>query len=237
DGELVAIASREGATQAVVVDLRSRSMRGVLHYGSGWPRLAFSLDGQRIFAAGMNNASTLNGWRVPADDMPKIPRWWGLGKFSLSGARYILWNPRSGRFEVHRSEDGLLLASGVRSFGLFVRLLREAIVAYVAVDFTAVTIVDLETDRVLWNQPCRVCFDISVSEDDSRLAQVGANGLEVWDTRLGQRLFQETQRARPYLTQCTISRDGRRVAWTVADGLFVRDLDSGRELTFPLDGA
>jgi hypothetical protein len=55
---------------------------------------------------------------------------------------------------------------------------------------------DLKQDRVLWQHPCRVCWDISVSEDGSRFAQVGADGLEVWDTRADRRIFQETLRKR-----------------------------------------
>ncbi len=35
---------------------------------------------------------------------------------------------------------------------------------------------------------------------------------------------------------CSLSRDGRRVAWTFVDGILVRELDSGREIALPLDG-
>jgi len=91
DGELVAVAAHQGATQAMVVDLRSRSTRAVLHYPSGWPRLAFSPDGQRIFAAGMNNASVLSGWHLPPDDTPRTPRWWFGGFQSSSGRAAVLF--------------------------------------------------------------------------------------------------------------------------------------------------
>src|SRR5205807_342310 len=70
---------------------------------------------------------------------------------------------------------------------------------------------NLEKDRVLWHHPCRICQDISVSEDGSRFAQSGADGLEVWDTRKGQRIFQETRRRRSVATECTLSRDGRHL--------------------------
>src|SRR5262249_48362037 len=93
DGELVAIASHEGVPHSVVVDLRSRSIRGVIHHASGWPRLAFSPDGKRIFAAGLNNASVLSGWLLPPDDTPRTPRWWTAGVQSSSGRSAVLYNP------------------------------------------------------------------------------------------------------------------------------------------------
>jgi tRNA A-37 threonylcarbamoyl transferase component Bud32/WD40 repeat protein len=237
DGELVAVAGREGATQSMVVDLRSRSIRAVLHYPSGWPRLAFSLDGQRIFAAGMNNASVLSGWRVPPDRTPKTPRWWSLGFQSSSGRAAVLFELVSGRFELYKPA-GTLFASGVRSFGWGKpRLVGEGpAVAFMTSD-DRVILDDLEKDRVLWQHPCRICRDISVSEDGSRFAMSGADGLEVWDTRADRRIFQETRRMRLAATECTLSRDGRHLAWTFVDTLIVRDLDSGKELEFPLDGA
>jgi len=41
---------------------------------------------------------------------------------------------------------------------------------------------------------------------------------------------------RPYITQCAVSRDGRRVAWSQIETAVVRDLDTGGEQTIPLDG-
>jgi len=237
DGELVAVAGHQGATQAMVVDLRSRSTRAVLHYPSGWPRLAFSLDGQRIFAAGMNNASVLSGWRLPPDDTPRTPRWWSTGFQSSSGRAAVLYDMVSGRFELYKPA-GTLFASGVRSFGPNPRLVGDGpAVAFIAGDRSAAVLHDLKTDRVLWQHLCRICQDISVSEDGSRFAQSGADGLEVWDTRADRRIFQETRRTRPIAMECTLSRDGRHLAWTFIDTLILRDLDSGEELTLPLDGA
>ena len=65
----------------------------------------------------------------------------------------------------------------------------------------------------------------------------GADGLEVWDTRADRRIFQETRRRRSVETECRLSRDGHHLAWSFVDKLLVRDLDSGEELTLPLDGA
>lgn len=69
DGELV-IVSRLGSSAADIVDLRTRSIRAVLHHASGWPHFAFSLDGQRIFAAGLGRKSRLLAWRLPRGPNP-----------------------------------------------------------------------------------------------------------------------------------------------------------------------
>jgi tRNA A-37 threonylcarbamoyl transferase component Bud32/WD40 repeat protein len=241
DGELVAVAGREGASQSMIVDLRTRSIRAVLHYPSGRrPRLAFSLDGQRVFAAGMNNASALTGWRVPPDSTPKTPRWWTGGFQSSSARAAVLFDTVSGRFELYKpaGTPGTLFASGVRSFGNKPRLVGDGpAVVFLSSDQSAAVLHDLKRDRVLWQHPCRVCVDLSVSEDGSRFAQSGADGLEVWDTRGDRRIFQETKRRRLDATECTLSRDGRHLAWTFVDKLIVRDLDSGKELELPLEGA
>jgi len=149
----------------------------------------------------------------------------------------VLYDPGSGRFELYKPA-GTLFASGVRSLGISPRLVGDGpAVAFIASDRNAAVLHDLKTDRVLWQHPCRICSDISVSEDGSRFAQSGADGLEVWDTRGDRRIFQETRRTRPIAIECTLSGDGRRLAWTFVDKLLVRDLDSGEELTLPLDGA
>src|SRR5262249_55985481 len=101
-GELVAFASRDGASKAAVGGLRRRTIRGILHYPPGWPRMAFSLDGGRIFAAGLNNGSYLSGWQLPPDNTPGKPRWWQYGLLSASGQSALLWNLGSGRYELYR---------------------------------------------------------------------------------------------------------------------------------------
>ena len=238
DGNLAVIASGVGTTQAVVVDLGNRTIRGVLHYSPGWPQFTFSLDGQRVYAAGFSNASVLKGWQLPEDEMPRRPRWWSIGMNSRSGGSSLLVDSVSGRFEFYRPDAKNLVASGVRSLGSSLALVGDLPrVAAIAPDSTAAVIHDLADDRVLWRQPCRLCTAIAVSDDGSRIAQLGPDGLEVWDTRTAKRLFQETQRAGPYKTMCALSGDGRRMAWTFGEKLFVHDLESQAELTLPLDGS
>jgi len=235
DGHLVAFASRWGTTEATVVDLRSRSIRGVLHYAPGWPRLAFSPDGERIFASGMGNKSTLSGWRLPPEDLPKTPRWWTNGNLFPDGGAVFFRNNQSGRYELYKPPERLV-GSGVIHLDRFFLIGDGPIGAFVAPDSSAVFLQDLEADRLIWRHACRACRDVSVSDDGSVLAFVDADGLEVWDTRRDRRLFQESRRIRPFVAQCAVSRDGRRVAWNQIETTVVRDLDSGQEQTVPLDG-
>jgi hypothetical protein len=235
DGELVAVASQGGATQATVVDLRTRSTRGVVHYPPGLPRLSFSADGRRIFAAGVSNASVLNEWQLPPDDMPRNPRWWTHGLLSPSGGASLQWNMFSGKFELFRPH-GTLIASGVHSFPNSTRMVGDRAAGFITDDLSKAVLVDLEANRDLWEHPCRLCQDMSASEDGLRFALVGADGVEVWRVAGSQRLFHEIRRVRPSETIVTLSRDGRRLAWTFVDSVVVRDLESGQELELPLDG-
>jgi hypothetical protein len=242
----VAFATREGATQAAVVDLRSRSIRGILRYPAGWPRLAFSPDGQLIFAAGMNNGSVLSGWRLPADDMPRRSRWFNRAAHSLSGRSGLQWDERSGRYELFRPIDTPIV-SGAYPLPASTMLVGDGYaVAFISTDLSAAVVYDLQKGQVLWQHACRLCSDVAVSDDGSHLAQVGADGLEVWDLRTGRPLFQEARRVRPGRpnqlvgsagTHGSLSPDGRRIAWSHGDTIYVRELASGRELTLPLDGA
>jgi serine/threonine protein kinase/WD40 repeat protein len=235
DGDLVAIASNRGATETTVVDLRSRSIRGIFHHTSGRPQLTFSLDGNQVFAAGMNNGSALSGWRLPAEDLPKLPRWWNLGALSRSGSTALLLNSSSGRYELSRPV-GTVIASGVQSLGWNAHIVGDGPgVAFIAKDPDVVVLRNLEKDRVIWQHPCGHCTDFSVSDDGSRFVQVGLDdGLEVWDTRSDRRLFQDKRRVKVQ-TRVTISGDGRLLAWNVLDALIVRSLSTGQEHTVSLD--
>jgi WD40 repeat protein len=183
----------------------------------------------------MNKASVLSGWRLPADDMPRIPRWWTNGILARDGRAALLWDARSGRYELFRP-PGTLVASGAHEFGRSLRIVGDRAAGFITADVGAAVLLDLGTNHVLWQHPCRLCRDMAVSDDGSRLAQVGADGTVVWDTRYGQALFQESTRVKPSATVNSLSPDGRRYAWTFVDTVFLRDLDSGQELAFPLDG-
>lgn len=235
DGHLVAIASRRGTTEAMVVDLRSRSIRGVLHYAPGSPRFAFSPDGGRVFAAGMGNASLLSGWRLPPEDRPATPRWWDIGWLFPGGGAALYWQAQSGRYEFARPPDKRVGGGEIR-FSDKMLVGDGPLGLFIAPDSSVVFLYDLEANRLVWTHTCRTCRDISASYDGSVIAFIDADGLEVWDTKRDRRVFQETARIRPFVSLCAVSRDGRRVAWNQIENAIVRDLDSGREDTVPIDG-
>src|SRR5262249_22685303 len=98
------------------------------------------------------------------------------------------------------------------------------------------TLRDVEHHRDLWAHRCRSCAGVQLSADASRVAQVGPDGLEVWDAASNRGLFSETLRQRGYQPSATLSPDDHRLDWTDAVSAHVRDLLSGEERQVPLEG-
>jgi WD40 repeat protein len=178
--------------------------------------------------------------------MPKNPLWFTRAVISRSGKTGLRWDQRSGRYELVRPLD-TVIASGVYPLPpASTRLVGDGdAVAFITADTSAAVVYDLRKERVIWQHPCRACSDIAVSDDGLRMSLVGADGLEVWDTRADQLLFREGRRVRPGpvesnalgTTASTFSPDGRRIAWSHGDKVLVRELASGQERTLSLDGA
>jgi WD40 repeat protein/tRNA A-37 threonylcarbamoyl transferase component Bud32 len=240
DGHLLVVA-RLGSNRADVVDLRSRTIRATLHYTPGWPRFAFSLDGQRVFAAGLQHGTTLSGWRIPPAEVPAAHAA-GTVLFSSTGRRLLVVDEIAvpHHYELY-GLGGDLLASGAyptaRNYTEFAGDGPVVAFSHNENDDDVVITRDLEQDRLLWKRPCRLCLALGISADGSRLVRVAqVDGVEVWDTRADRLLFKETERVSRLDTRCRLSPDGRRVAWTSGATAFVRDIDSGRERTMLLDG-
>ena len=238
DGHLVAV-PRLGSNRSDVVDLRSRSIRATLTHAPGWARLAFSLDGQRVFAADLHNGATLNGWRLPPPEVPThhAGSWEIPVIFSSSGRLLYLADHRTSQYELYGPGDELLARrphsvdvanrpelAGDRPVGAFWDNGKgESMV------------LDYEQGRVLWARPCRICMGVGISADGSRVVHIGpVDRLEVWDTQANRLLFKEVERVGPRQdAHCNLSPDGRRVAWSQGRTVIVRDLDSGKELELP----
>ena len=238
DGHLIVV-SRTGSTRADVVDLRTRALRGTLHYVAGSPRFGFSLDGSRVIAAGLSGDSRLDVWRLPPNEAPTgHPGKWGFwsANFSPDGRQMAIIDASRSTLELY-GEGGQALAS--TPVPLTVRggdLVRNGVVFLADLwGGNEVRLRDVEHDRDLWKHRCRACYRFQVSADGSRAALFGTDGLEVWDARVDRVLLTERVRLAGQRTALSLSPDGRRVAWTEAALTHVRELDSGQERTLPLD--
>jgi len=239
DGHLVVVA-RLGSNRADVVDLRTRASRGTLNYGPGWPRFAFSLDGRRVYAAGLVQATSLDGWLLPPDEVPTTHpgKWqfWSIA-FSTSGQRFLIVDGSTNQFELYGPAGDRLASGAVSATGNGNQFAGEGpAVLFSDRGTNEAYLLDVESRQILWKRPCRFCQAFAASADASREAQVGADGLEVWDTRADRQLFTETSRVGSD-SLCALSPDGRSVVWTQGETGIVRDLDSGAERSLTLGGA
>jgi eukaryotic-like serine/threonine-protein kinase len=237
DGHRVVVA-RIGSSRADVVDLRTRSILGTVHHVAGWPRFAFSRDGRRVYAAGLRGESRVDAWDLPPDDAPKghPGRWpfWSIS-FSPSGRQLAIIDASKPAVELHGA-DGELLASSPVSSGVHGgALVRDGVVLLVDYKKNEVGLRDVEHGRDLWIRRCDRCLRLQASADGSRVARLGVDGLEVWESTTDRVLFTETRRLSGFETAVSLSPDGRRFAWTERSAAHLRDMDSGRELTLPLD--
>jgi len=238
DGHLVVVA-RLGSNRADVIDLRTRSFRGTLHYAPGWPRFAFSLDGQRVFAAGLGEGAQLSGWHLSPEDIPTTHpgAWWDWQvTFSSSGSRFMVLDSAKHRFEIY-GRGGEFLESGVVPEELSGKLFVGDGPGFVFLEPGGeITFHDPQRGRVAWKHPCQRCSALGFSEDGSRVVQLGLGGLQVWDIRADRLVFAEAKRVGGFKEPSALSPDGRRVVWTQGVTAILRDLDSGQERTFSLDG-
>jgi tRNA A-37 threonylcarbamoyl transferase component Bud32 len=238
DGNLVVV-SRIGSTRADVVDLSARAVRGTLHFVAGEPRFAFSLDGSRVIAAGLNGDSRLEVWHLPANDAPTgHPGHWSFwsANFSPDGRQMAIIDASRSTLELY-GDDGKGLASipvppTVRGGDL----VRDGVVLLSDLwGENEVRLRDVEHNQDLWRHRCRACYRFQVSADGSRAAFFGTDGLEVWDAHVDRVLFTEKVRLAGQRTALSLSPDGRWIAWTEAAVAHVRELDAGQERTFQLD--
>ena len=238
DGHLVVV-SRIGSTRADVVDLRTRAVRGTLHFVAGEPRFAFSIDGSRVIAAGLHGDSRLDVWRLPANDAPTgHPGNWSFwsANFSPDGRQMAIIDASRSTLELYGDEGKSLASTPVPANVRGGDLIRDGVVLLADLwGENEVRLRDVKHNRDLWKHRCRACYRFQVSADGFRAALFGTDGLEVWDGGVDRVLFTEKVRLAGQRTALSLSPDGRWVAWAEAAVAHVRELDSGQERTFQLD--
>jgi tRNA A-37 threonylcarbamoyl transferase component Bud32 len=240
DGHLVVVA-RVGSNRADVVDLRKRVVRGTLHYGPGWPRFTFSLDGRVVFAAGLGGGSRLDAWRLASDESLAQQPGDSTQKefsFSPSGRQWAMLDRSKPAVELYGLRGELLVSRPLGEAQQSPEVVADGLVLLVNWTKEEVSLRDLQQDRVLWTHRCRGCgASWQTASDGSRLAQVGIDGLEVWDAASNRVLFTESSRMIGLLTRVSMSPNGQRVAWTDGSRVLSRELDSGVEKTLRIAGS
>ena len=237
DGEML-IVSRLGSSRADVVDLRTRSVRAVLHHTPGWPRLAFSLDGQRVVAAGLGRKSQLMEWRLPRDRTPTgHPGSWLTWSpaFFPTCCRLAIAEQPSGTVHFHGAEGELLGREPIPEQGRYKSLAGDGAFLYVT-QADHITLRDADQHRDVWTHRCPGCGrGFRVFRNRTRTASSSSEGFEVWDAGADRVLFRDASVKGSPVT-LALSSDGDRTAWTTTATVHVRDLSAGLQRELTLDG-
>ena len=156
--------------------------------------------------------------------------------FSPTGRQMVVVDAAKGTLELYGPKGELLTRDPVSTGlgGSF--LIREGLVLLANWETGWLTLRDVERHRDAWTHPCRGCSSLQVSADGNRLARVGVDGLEVWDAATNRVLFRETVRLSGLETTVAISADGQQIAWTEGVVAHLRNLASGAEHQFSLEG-
>src|SRR5262249_25260409 len=139
-----------------------------------------------------------------------------LAAFSSGGRQMVMFDQAKPAVELYGPEGELLGREPVSKDLSGEYIAREGTVVLPDWGTDQMTLRDVEHHRDLWAHRCRSCAGVQLSADASRVAQVGPDGLEVWDAASNRVLFSETVRLRGYETSATLSPDGHRVAWNDA---------------------
>jgi WD40 repeat protein len=215
DGHRLVIA-RLTASQADVVDLRTRSVVASVSFAAGTPQFAFPPSGDRLLVAGLRNGSALQGWEIPSP--PPVRTYLGAPLQVFRGSRdsrrllVFLVDPVEPRFELRDENGAILLAGKVGSPGLAVALSDDGQRLAVSDDRGAV-VLDAASGRSLGRVDCEGCHRLALSADGSRLLMASEKGIELWDVGSGRTLWKETERLGRLDGPLGLSGNGQAVLW------------------------
>jgi hypothetical protein len=232
DGHRMVFDRRSGY-HADLVDLQSRSVLTSFSFVPGEPRLAFSPDGERVFAAGLGGASNLSSWQIRGPVPRKIFEGSPFMFFrsSRDGQRILVF--LGGQVQASRWE--LYDASGTRLLSGSLGLRSEIALTsdgrrVVSRDDDGVNLLDAESGRVLWNLGCKDCFRLLPSADGRRLFTSSGKRLALWTIDSPDPIWTDSERVGDISAGMSLSGDGDRAAWINGTTAHVHTVGSSTDL-------
>ena len=253
DGHLLVV-PRLTASQADVINLRTRSLVATVSYATGSPRFAVAPNDARLLVAGGGNGASLSAWEIgPLDQPQSIPLPPRSGFILSDDGRRILVRP------VLRS-DGSDTLELYDSAGRLERTVELGVVpndnSYLSADGSRVAVFvpdtlsvrDAGSGELVAEFPCTGCMRLGISYGGGQV--VTGNGKEVtlWDLGRRAAVWRDAEHAGTLRDALALSHDGRRVAWSrgatvylhFVDEMVDRELrldDSVDSVAFRADGA
>jgi serine/threonine protein kinase/WD40 repeat protein len=214
DGHRLVVSSLT-ASQANVIDLRTRSIVSSVSFAAGAPRLAFSPSGDRLLVSGLLNGTTLEAWELPSLTPPRVFPGTPLQEFhsSRDGRRLLVFlvDPARFRFEL-RDENGTVLLEGPVVVPGGVAISADGRKIAIS-DERGAVVRDGTTGRPLGRVDCEDCYRLALSADGGRLLMASEKRIALWDVVSGQIVWSETERLGRLTGPLHLSGDGRSVLW------------------------
>ena len=210
------VVSNLTASQADVVDLRTRSVVSSVSFAAGAPRFAFSPSGDRLLVSGLLNGTTLEAWElpslVPARTFPGAARQSFFSSRDAHRLLAILYDAARARFEL-RDENGTMLLEGpVGSPALVARISADGRRVAVS-DERGAVVIDVTSGRPLGRVDCEICRRLALSADGGRLLMASDKRIALWDVGSRQIVWSETGRLGQLNGPLQLAADGRSVLW------------------------
>jgi serine/threonine protein kinase/WD40 repeat protein len=236
DGHLLAIARRT-ASQADLVDLRTRNVFSSVSHAPGKPRFAFSPSGDRLLVAGLLSQSAVAAWDLRSPNPSRPIQGVPLMEFysSQDGSRFVVFlvDPTEPRYEL-RTGDGALLRAGSVGPALSVNLSPDGRRIAVS-DERGVAVLDADSGTALWRVDCDTCRRLVLSGDGSRLLTANTRQIDVWQAGSATAVWTESERVGRIDGPLHLSKDGRRWVWGKERSLYVHTDGEAKDVELPLD--